>query len=195
MPTETDIYQPSYCMIMADAYAQAIAESDLTRPQQRHAQKELTKQLQSYIDDLKKGDRFVNMGKNVEAAHAYIEAVFRGAPDNLVDPRFKRVAKQLEAKGTDMTPTERRVLYEIGTIGENYIHEHKRKTEPVFHISPVHSAAFAVIAIAAVVLGTLGISATAQTTGFVSTSGSSSMVLAAFILLALLYFYVLRPKK
>jgi len=173
---------------MADVYTMAIKASGITESQKARLQKKVE-------DSISAGNRALNRGENAEAYDKYVDAITYGAPANVIDAKLSDVIRQIKAKGTGATPHERAVLYELGVFGEEYVHGHKPEIkEHKLHVSPAPSTAVAIIAIAAAVLGTLGIAAVARPTAYIP-AGDSSMVLAAFILLALLYFYVLRPKK
>lgn len=160
---------------MVDVYQSDIKEAHLSASQLE----------QAYKKRLKEGDNFLYSGKNHEAFEAYVDAVFCGAPADIIDPRPESIAKQLVAK---LHPTEedKLLLYKLGTAGEELVHKHEHSSKNIWPAA----AGAAAIALA-LLLGFTQV----PTANMTITIGDNSIILGVFVLLAAAYFLWHKPKR
>ena len=149
------------------------------------------------MEYMRSGDRHGREGDRSEAVHDYAHAAMLGVNYAKLHSRLKALADDVLAiPRTERTRSDSNFLNNVFYVDSFEDEEHARerkeraKTGVMHHEKPV-MAAIGVVAAIAVGIGTM-MSTLKVTVGY-ATEGSNSAILAAFILLALLYFYMARP--
>jgi len=188
---------------MADYFAALVEMAGLSKPQRRDAEERREEHSMRQAGRYERlGDMAMHKGSNLNAIYYYSDALrfeVRGDEREVIARKLKQVVKQLRAK-PDKTETDRYILNEVGKTGELLLHRHgvSAESEPKApareHAMRAYPLPIAIVAAVSVGLGAM-MGSVKTFTANASSSGDSSMILVAFLLLVLLYFFEMRPKN